>query len=129
MKQSWVYIVECSDGSYYTGCTTNLETRISKHNNGSYGGYTASRRPVKLLWSQQFGDIRNAIEVERTIKKWTRAKKEALMKEDFETLKELARSTRTKLKLKNTANPSAPEAHPPLAETRTVEKNNGTRSG
>ena len=98
MKRSWVYIIECSDGSYYTGCTTNIETRIAQHNLGVIDGYTAKRRPVKLLWSQEFGDIRYAIEAERMLKKWTRAKKEALMKEDFDLLKRLAKSTKTKLK-------------------------------
>lgn len=98
MKRSWVYIVECSDGSYYTGCTTNILKRISEHNLGIYDGYTARRRPVKLLWSQEFDDIRYAIRAERQIKKWTRAKKEALINENFKLLHELAKSAKTKLK-------------------------------
>ncbi len=108
MKRSWVYIVECSDRSYYTGCTTNIEKRISEHNLGTVDGYTASRRPVRLLWSHEFGDIRYAIQAERMLKKWTRGKKEALMREDFELLKELARSTKTKLKQSGLARPSTP---------------------
>ena len=96
MQSSWVYIVECSDGSYYTGATTNLAQRIGQHNVGTFDGYTSSRRPVKLLWSQEFGDVRDAIEAERKLKKWTRAKKEALMRGDFEMLHELSRSTYTK---------------------------------
>ena len=104
MKRSWVYILECSDGSYYTGCTTNIEKRISEHQLGVYPGYTSRRRPVKLLWSQEFSNIQDAIAVERMVKKWTREKKEAFMREDFSSLKELARSTKTKLKRKGTRN-------------------------
>ena len=100
MKKSWVYIVKCSDDSYYVGCTTNLMNRIGQHNAGTVDSYTASRRPVKLLWTQEFSDIRYAIEAERKLKKWTRAKKEALMNGDFSHLHELSRSTKTKDKKK-----------------------------
>jgi predicted GIY-YIG superfamily endonuclease len=92
MKSSWVYILECSDGSYYTGCTTNIEKRVSEHRLGTFGGYTARRRPVKLRWSQEFNDIRYAIMAERQIKGWSRKKKDALMHEDFDLLHELAQS-------------------------------------
>jgi predicted GIY-YIG superfamily endonuclease len=102
MKSSWVYILECSDRSYYVGCTSNLEKRITQHNAGIFDGYTAARRPVKLLWSQEVGDIRYAIEAERRLKKWTRAKKEALMRGDFALLHNLSRSSKTKAKLKGT---------------------------
>ena len=98
MKRAWTYILGCSDGSYYVGCSSNLEQRIAQHNAGTFGGYTASRRPVKLLWSQEFVDIRDAIAAERRLKKWTRAKKEALMNGDFVVLHELSRSTETKRK-------------------------------
>ena len=100
MKSSWVYIVECSDQSYYVGCTTNVEKRIAQHNAGIFDGYTAARRPVKFLWSQEFGDIRYAIEAERSLKKWSRAKKEALMSGDFALLHNLSRSSKTNAKLK-----------------------------
>jgi predicted GIY-YIG superfamily endonuclease len=99
MKNSWIYILECSDGSYYTGCTTNINKRLSEHNKGLMDGYTASRRPVKLLWTQVFPEIRFAIQAERMIKGWTRAKKEALMKGDFELLHELSMSSKKKAKL------------------------------
>ncbi|HET6272257.1 MAG TPA: GIY-YIG nuclease family protein [Bacteroidota bacterium] len=99
MKRSWVYILECNDKSYYVGCTSNLQQRIAQHNAGLYGGYTAARRPVKLVWSSEFHAIREAINAERRLKKWTRAKKEALMAGNFELLHELSRSTRTKMKL------------------------------
>lgn len=98
MQSSWVYIVECSDGSYYAGATTNLEQRVGQHNAGTFDGYTSSRRAVKLLWSQEFTDIRDAIEAERKLKEWTRFKKEALMRGNFELLHELSRSTYAKKK-------------------------------
>jgi len=90
MKSSWVYILQCSDDSYYTGCTTNIEKRISEHAAGLFEGYTASRRPVHLVFSQQFSDIRGAIRAERQIKNWSRGKKAALIAGDFALLHELA---------------------------------------
>jgi predicted GIY-YIG superfamily endonuclease len=89
---AWVYILECSDGSYYTGCTTNLSQRIVQHETGFYEGYTSSRLPIKLIWSQEFQDVRDAINAERQIKGWSRKKKEALMKGDFDLLHEFAQS-------------------------------------
>jgi putative endonuclease len=98
MNRSWVYIVECSDSSYYVGSTTELEQRINDHNSGRYEGYTSSRLPVVLLWSCEFSDIREAFAFERKIKKWSRAKKEALMRDDFDALHKLSRSTKMKAK-------------------------------
>ncbi|MDI6779366.1 MAG: GIY-YIG nuclease family protein [Bacteroidota bacterium] len=96
MKRAWTYILECTDKSYYTGSTTELQKRIAQHHEGAFDGYTAFRRPVKLLWNQEFADIRYAIEAERKIKGWTRAKKEALMRGDFDALHELSRSSKAK---------------------------------
>jgi putative endonuclease len=88
---AYVYILRCSDGSYYVGSARlGLEQRIAEHNAGKYGGYTASRRPVTLVWSQHFANITDAIAVERQIKGWNRLKKEALMAGDYEVLKSLA---------------------------------------
>lgn len=100
MNKAWVYIVECSDKSYYTGSTTNIDQRLVDHNTGRYRGYTSSRLPVKLLWSLEFSDIRDAFAFERQIKGWTRAKKEALIRGDFDCLHMLSRSTAMKVKLK-----------------------------
>ena len=93
MDKAWVYIVECSDNSYYTGSTTNLEQRISDHNTKRYGGYTSTRLPVRLIWSHGFTGIRYAFAFERQIKKWSRAKKEALMSGEFSLLHLLSRSS------------------------------------
>ncbi len=84
--------MQCSDRSYYTGSTTNLGQRIVDHNSGRYRGYTSRRLPVQLVWSQEFSDVRDAIVLERQIKGWTRKKKEALIRGDFQMLHELARS-------------------------------------
>lgn len=92
MKQSYVYILKCSDKSYYTGVSSNLESRMFKHNIGFYPEcYTYGRRPLELVFYCEFTDINLAIETEKQIKKWSRAKKEALINENFEALINLAK--------------------------------------
>uniref|UniRef100_A0A832D1I1 GIY-YIG nuclease family protein n=1 Tax=Ignavibacterium album TaxID=591197 RepID=A0A832D1I1_9BACT len=91
MKDYYVYILKCADNSYYTGVTNNLERRIYEHNSGEIDGYTSSRRPVELVYSERFSDINDAIRFEKQIKGWSRKKKEALIKRDFDLLVELAR--------------------------------------
>ena len=71
--------------------STSLEIRIAQHNDGTFEGYTASRRPVELIFSQWFDQITDAIESERKLKGWSRAKKEALIRGDFALLKQLAK--------------------------------------
>jgi putative endonuclease len=88
---AFVYMVRCSDGSYYVGSTrTTLEQRIGQHNAGYFGGYTAKRRPVTLAFAQEFQWITDAIASERQLKGWTRAKKEALARGDYDSLSALA---------------------------------------
>ncbi|MDF0486861.1 TrmH family RNA methyltransferase [Sphingomonas sp. H39-1-10] len=82
----WVYILRCADGSYYTGHTDNLETRIGQHQSGQIEGYTRSRLPVELMWSQDFPSRVEALEAEQRIKPWSRAKKEALIASDWAAL-------------------------------------------
>jgi putative endonuclease len=92
---AYLYMLRCCDGSYYVGTARiDLEVRIAQHNAGSFGGYTASRRPVELIFSQHFEAITDAIEAERQVKGWTRAKKEALARGDWDGLKLLARRGR-----------------------------------
>lgn len=92
MKLSYVYILKCADDSYYTGVTTNLEKRFEQHQQGFYSGnYTHTRRPLTLVFYVSFTDINIAIENEKQIKKWSRAKKEALIDEKFEALPNLAK--------------------------------------
>lgn len=71
---------------------------MSDHNSGKYEGYTSSRLPVKLLWSEEYHDIRDAVVLERRIKKWTRKKKEALMRGDLSLLHMHSRSSYSKMK-------------------------------
>ena len=88
---AWVYILRCSDGSYYVGTTrASLDRRIAEHHGGTYGGYTKRRRPVELAFHQEFDRITDAVAAERQIKGWSRAKKEALVRGDFEALRSLA---------------------------------------
>jgi len=89
---AYVYILRCADGSYYVGSTrTSLADRLAQHNAGSFGGYTARRRPVELVFQQDFDRITDAIAAERQLKGWTRAKKEALIRGDFARLRALAK--------------------------------------
>jgi len=89
---AYLYILCCADGSYYVGTTrTSLELRIAQHNDGTFGGYTASRRPVTLIFSQWFDRVTDAIECEWMLKKWSRAKKEAFIRGDMTSLHELAK--------------------------------------
>ncbi len=88
---AWIYILRCSDGSYYTGSTSNLERRIYEHQYGYYPeGYTYSRRPIELVYSLETENYDKAFKLERQIKGWSRKKKEALINGDFELLHELA---------------------------------------
>jgi putative endonuclease len=89
----FVYILKCADNSYYVGSATgeDLAPRIDQHNAGTYAGYTSSRRPVALMWSQYFDRISDGIAAERQIKGWGRAKKEALIGSDWRRVQDLAR--------------------------------------
>lgn len=82
----YVYILLCVDGSYYTGQTDNLEARIAAHRAGDWAGYTHSRRPVTLVFTQEFPTRYEALSSERHIKGWTRAKKQALIAGDWQRL-------------------------------------------
>ena len=88
-----IYIIECADGSYYTGITRrSVEERLSEHEQGMYADcYTFRRRPVKLMFSEHYERITDAIAAERRIKGWSRAKKEAYMRGDYPALVALSR--------------------------------------
>ena len=92
MKDYFEYILKCADGSYYTGVTSNLEQRINQHNSGLIKGYTSSRLPVRLVYSNRFTNTTDAITAEKQIKGWSRAKKQALIYGDFDKLVQLAKS-------------------------------------
>lgn len=87
-----VYMLRCADGSYYVGSARlGLDRRVSEHNQGAFGGYTSKRLPVELVWAEHFLDITDAIAVERQIKGWSRAKKEALIRGDFALIQNLSK--------------------------------------
>jgi tRNA/rRNA methyltransferase len=101
----YTYLLRCADGHYYVGHTDDLDSRIAEHQAGAIPGYTQKRRPVQLLWADRFPDRDSAFAAERQIKGWSRAKKEALIRCDFEALRELAkkRSFDTPLRLRSAA--------------------------
>ncbi|MGL4314444.1 MAG: GIY-YIG nuclease family protein [Sphingomonas sp.] len=87
----WTYILQCCDGSFYTGHTDDLDRRMAQHATGGYCDYTAKRQPVTLVWSQDFPTRLEALEAERRIKPWSRAKKEALIAGDWVALSHWAK--------------------------------------
>jgi len=91
--KGYMYILECSDGSYYTGSTKNLELRILEHQNGEGANHTKKRLPVKLIYFEEFDRIDTAFYREKQVQNWSRAKKEALMAGDERLLHEFAKCT------------------------------------
>jgi putative endonuclease len=84
---AYLYILRCADGSYYIGTTRgSLEMRLAEHQAGRFDGYTARRRPVVLVFHQEFDRVQDAIAAERQVKGWRREKKEALIRGDFAAL-------------------------------------------
>ena len=91
-KVLYVYILECSDGTYYVGVTNNADKRLTQHNLGlNKECYTYSRRPCKMVFAELFTNYELAIDWETRIKKWSRAKKQALIKGEFHLLPELSK--------------------------------------
>lgn len=86
------YILECSDGSYYVGSTTNLDARLLQHNSDTDGPlYTRRRRPVKLVWNAPFESTIEAFAFEKRVQGWSRKKREALIRGDYDALPALSR--------------------------------------
>ena len=93
MQLYFVYIVECSDGLFYTGITNDLNRRIQEHNSGyDPNSFTHYRRPVELKYAVSFQNVNDAIASEKKLKGWSRKKKEALFNNDWEEIKKLAKS-------------------------------------
>ena len=91
MKTLYVYILECSDNSFYIGVTNNVGRRFIEHSTGLHEeSYTFNRRPLKLVYCKQFNNPLKAIEFEKQLKGWTKAKKTALINNDLELLHDLA---------------------------------------
>jgi putative endonuclease len=96
LKVYVVYILECSDGSYYTGSTADLGKRLWEHEQGVVpSSYTYGRRPVKLVWtSEETQRYSEALKWERQIKGWSRLKKQALIRGDFDAIHEIVKVER-----------------------------------
>jgi len=90
----WVYILRCADGSYYTGHTDDLPKRLAEHQTGQVAGYTSTRRPVRLLFSEEFPTREETLASEQRIKGWSRKKKEAMMRGDWMEVSRLAKGKR-----------------------------------
>ena len=91
MKTYFVYILKCSDGLTYTGITNNIERRLKEHQKGlNKNCFTFKRRPIKLIFQQDFNDVEQAIYFEKKIKKWSAKKKFALAKGEFDMLQILS---------------------------------------
>ena len=89
--KGFMYILQCADGSYYTGSTKNLKNRLYQHKNGEGAKYTKTKIPVKLVYAEEFERIDEAFYREKQIQDWSRKKKEALIAGDFDKLSHLSR--------------------------------------
>ena len=93
MTTAYTYILQCANGAYYVGSTTNLEQRLQEHQAGLGGKFTSQHLPVKLVYKEEFSSIELAFARERQLHGWSRAKKEALIKGQYESLKQLSTKT------------------------------------
>lgn len=89
---SYTYILECSNGQYYVGSTKDLERRLQEHQAGMGANFTRKHLPVKLVYYEEFQTVEQAYRRERQLHGWSRAKKEALIKGEFDKLPELSAS-------------------------------------
>ena len=89
---AYTYILQCANGKYYVGSTTNLEARLNEHQAGLGGKFTSTHLPVKLVYFEEYSSIHMAFSRERQLHGWSRAKKEALIRGDYEALRPLSLS-------------------------------------
>jgi len=92
MVEGYLYILECSDGTYYTGSTIDIERRLQEHQAGEGSIYTKRRRPVKLIYLEEFDGIDEAFYREKQVQGWSRKKKEAMMAGNLKELPALSKS-------------------------------------
>ena len=102
--KGWMYILECVDGSYYTGSTIDLERRFLQHLNGDGANHTKKRLPVKLVYCEEYSRIDTVFYREKQVQRWRREKKEALIRGEFQKLPELASRTSANTKEMASAN-------------------------
>ncbi len=92
MRTLYVYILQCADDSFYVGVTNSIRRRLSEHNAGEdEASYTYSRRPLELVHIEKYQNPKHAIAREKQLKKWSRVKKKALIIQNVDLLKELAK--------------------------------------
>ena len=100
----FTYIVRCSDDTYYVGSTWDLDARVWQHNTPDMGAaYTRHRRPVQLVWCCWYDSIEEAFLFEKKVQGWSRAKREALIRGDYDTLPELSRRSGVQRRLREAA--------------------------
>ena len=87
-----MYILQCADDSYYVGSTRDLDLRVVQHNSGFAANYTRTRLPVTLIYSEEYVRVEDAFLREKQVQNWGRGKREALIRGDLESLKNLSRS-------------------------------------
>lgn len=91
MKSYYIYIIKCADGLLYTGFTNNIDKRFQEHQDGrNKNAFTHKRRPLELIFHQEFNDVEQAIYFEKKLKKWSAKKKLALANGNYEILQILA---------------------------------------
>jgi len=83
----FVYILRCNDGSYYVGKTNDIRVRLDEHQAGVAANFTAGRRPVEMVYAEDHPTVKQAAKRELQLKRWSRAKKEALIAQDLKKLK------------------------------------------
>lgn len=92
MPKGYMYILECSNGSYYIGSTINLEKRYIEHQNGEGANHTKKHLPVKLVYHEEFSRIDDAFYREKQVQGWSRKKKEALINNEHYKLPKLSKN-------------------------------------
>ncbi|MFN0158546.1 MAG: GIY-YIG nuclease family protein [Bacteroidota bacterium] len=106
--KGWMYILECADGSYYTGSTNNLELRLAQHHDGEGANHTKKRLPVKLVYFEEYNRIDQAFYREKQVQGWSRKKKEALINGKHGLLPELAKNY---AQFPRTLSPASPKSN------------------
>lgn len=87
----WAYMLHCNGGRLYVGQTDDLERRVAQHEHSAFPGFTRDYAPVRLIWSEEFATRIEALEAERRLKGWSRAKKLALVRGDWAEISALAK--------------------------------------
>jgi len=121
MSEGYMYILECGDGSYYTGSTIDIERRLWEHNNMLGANYTKKKQPVKLVYYEYYPRIDEAFYREKQVQGWSRAKKKALIESKSEDLPELSKNYTQYRNVASTSSATGQNTLPELVEGNSVE--------